>query len=140
MSKELTIGFFPERFTVSAVGMSDLNKDRFERLIYELAQNVFDEDSATFAAVSFYYYTGKGVRVVVKDDGSGYANPRDIYEIFGTTRSAAWLKSAVASTGVSNRSSRWQPRRRDNGGLYRGIPPRSAGVSLGEIAARRALI
>ena len=83
MSKELTTGFFPERFTVSAEGMSDLSRDRFEGLIYELVQNVFDEDSATFAAVSVYYYTGKGVRVVVKDDGNGYANPRDMYEIFG---------------------------------------------------------
>lgn len=83
MSKELTTGFFPERFTVSAEGMSDLSRDRFEGLIYELVQNVFDEDTATFAAVSVYYYTGKGVRVVVKDDGDGYANPRDMYEIFG---------------------------------------------------------
>ena len=83
MSKELMTGFFPERFTVSAEGMSDLSRDRFEGLIYELVQNVFDEDSATFAAVSVYYYTGKGVRVVVKDDGNGYANPRDMYEIFG---------------------------------------------------------
>ena len=84
MSKELTTGFFPERFTVSAEGMSDLSKDRFEGLNYELVQNVFEgEDSATFAAVSVYYYTGKGVRVVVKDDGNGYANPRDMYEIFG---------------------------------------------------------
>ena len=83
MSKELTTGFFPERFTVSAEGMSDLSKDRFEGLIYELVQNVFDEDSATFGAVSVYYYSGKGVRVVVKDDGNGFANPRDMYEIFG---------------------------------------------------------
>ena len=56
VSKELTTGFFPERFTVSAEGMSDLSRDRFEGLIYELAQNVFDEDSATFARPSTAHF------------------------------------------------------------------------------------
>ena len=106
MSKELTTGFFSERFTVSAEGMSDLSKDRFEGLIYELVQNVFDEDSARFAAVSVYYYTGKGVRVVVKDDGNGYANPRDMYEIFGPNPKHGMAEKRGRFNWVSNRSSR----------------------------------
>ncbi len=80
---EIETGFFPERFTVSAEGMSDLNKERFEGLIYELIQNVFDEDSATEVLVSIYANWNSGVRVVVKDNGDGFANARDAWRILG---------------------------------------------------------
>lgn len=51
--KDIATGFFPDRFAVSAEGMVELNKDRFERLVYELIQNVFDEDSATTLRSAF---------------------------------------------------------------------------------------
>lgn len=81
--KDIATGFFPDRFAISAEGMGELNKDRFERLVYELIQNVFDEDSATFCAVSVYHYIASGARIVVKDDGNGFINPRFAWEING---------------------------------------------------------
>lgn len=81
--KDIATGFFPDRFAVSAEGMVELNKDRFERLVYELIQNVFDEDSANYAAVSVYHYVNVGARIVVKDDGLGFANPQNMWEIYG---------------------------------------------------------
>ena len=81
--KEITTGFFPDRFAISAEGMGELNKDRFERLVYELIQNVFDEDSATTCAVSVYHYIMTGARIVVKDDGDGFINPRNAWEVNG---------------------------------------------------------
>ena len=79
----IQVGTFPERLTVNAAGMGELNRERGAWLVYELAQNVFDEDSASFAAVTAEYIEGKDVRVVVKDDGNGFSNPRDMHEIFG---------------------------------------------------------
>ena len=82
---EIATGFFPDRFSVSAEGMGELNKDRLEELIYELIQNVFDEDTATFCAVSVYHYIESGARIVVKDDGDGFADPKNAWEINGPT-------------------------------------------------------
>ncbi len=76
-------GFFPDRFAISAEGMGELNKDRFERLIYELIQNVFDEDSATLCSVSVHDRGDEGARIVVKDDGEGFAEPRDAWQVNG---------------------------------------------------------
>ena len=122
MSQKLTTGFFPERFTVSAEGMGDLSKDRFEGLIYELVQNVFDEDSATFAVVSVYYYTGKGVRVVVKDDGErvreSEGHVRDIRSQpearHGRKARSLQLGSAAGALGSDRGEG-------DDGGLYRRV-------------------
>lgn len=80
---EIKTGFFPDRFAISAEGMGELNKDRFERLVYELIQNVFDEESATACAVSVYHYISTGARIVVKDDGDGFTNPRNAWEVNG---------------------------------------------------------
>ena len=80
---EIKTGSFTERFTISSEGMSNLNKDRFEGLVYELVQNVFDQDSANEAAVSVYHYVNKGVRVVVKDNGDGFSNPEYAYQVHG---------------------------------------------------------
>ena len=80
---DIKTGFFPDRFAISAEGMGELNKDRFERLVYELIQNVFDEDSATSCAVSVYHYVETGARIVVKDDGQGFAEPRDAWQVNG---------------------------------------------------------
>ena len=83
MMKDIATGFFPDRFSVSAEGMGELNKDRFERLIYELVQNVFDEDTATYCSISVYHYVESGVRIVVRDDGDGFANPKFAWEVNG---------------------------------------------------------
>ena len=83
MKNDIETGFFPDRFAISAEGMGELNKDRFERLVYELIQNVFDEDMATFCAVSVYHYVKTGACVVVKDDGQGFAEPRNAWEVNG---------------------------------------------------------
>ena len=83
MSRKIETGFFPDRFAISAEGMGELNKDRFERLVYELIQNVFDEESATVCAVSIYHYVTTGARIVVKDDGRGFAEPRDAWQVNG---------------------------------------------------------
>ena len=80
---KIETGIFPERFTISPEGMRDLNKDRFEGLIYELVQNVFDQDSATTCSVRVVHNVNKGVRVTVTDDGDGFANPRFAYEMHG---------------------------------------------------------
>ena len=80
---DIKTGFFPDRFAISAEGMGELNKDRFGRLVYELIQNVFDEDSATSCAVSVYHYVETGARIVVKDDGQGFAEPRDAWQVNG---------------------------------------------------------
>ncbi len=80
---EIETGFFPDRFAISTEGMGELNKDRFERLVYELIQNVFDEDSATVCSVSVYHYVESGARIVVRDDGAGFAEPRDAWQVNG---------------------------------------------------------
>lgn len=76
-------GFFPDRFAISAEGMGELNKDRSERLVYELIQNVFDEETATTCSVRVYHYITSGARIIVKDDGKGFAEPRDAWQVNG---------------------------------------------------------
>ena len=51
--------------------------------MYELVQNAFDEDTATVCSVSVYHYVECGVRIVVKDDGDGFANPKNAWEVNG---------------------------------------------------------
>ena len=47
----IQVGTFPERLTVNATGMGELNRERDAGLVYELAQNVFDEESASVAGL-----------------------------------------------------------------------------------------
>ena len=64
--------------------MRELHESRTpEALVKELVQNAFDEDSATACSVQVSYIEAEGVKVVVSDDGAGFANPTDSYELMG---------------------------------------------------------
>ena len=75
----------PERIEVSLEGMRELHIGRHPaELIKELVQNAFDEDSASACSVKITYIAGEGTLVVVRDNGAGFANIKDVWTLLGT--------------------------------------------------------